>query len=90
LIDVQAAVKKKRLNYLNTHQSDLRIKNYHNLQERLGQDTANPTAINKVAILSFSFFSGDRAIQQLFQDSICLITHFGKPDFFITFTVNPR
>jgi hypothetical protein len=62
LVDVQAAVEKKRLNYLNTYQSDLRIENYYNLQERLGQDTANPAAISKVAILPFSFLSGDRAI----------------------------
>jgi hypothetical protein len=66
LVDVQATIKKKRLNYLNTYQSDLRIENYHNLQERLGQDTANPAAIDKVAILPSSFSSGDRAIQQLF------------------------
>jgi hypothetical protein len=90
LIDVQAAVKKERLDYLNTYQSDLRIENYHNLQERLGQDTANPAAISKVAILPSSFLSGDRAMQQLFQDSICLVTHFNKPDLFVTFTVNPK
>jgi hypothetical protein len=88
LVDVQATVKKKRLDYLNTYQSDLRIKNYHNLQERLGQDIANPVAINKVTILSSSFPSGDRAMQQLFQDSICLITHFSKPDLFMTFIAN--
>jgi hypothetical protein len=29
-------------------------------------------------------------MQQLFQDSIYLITHFGKPDLFVTFTTNPR
>jgi TolB-like protein len=66
----------------------LRIKNYHNLQERLGQDTANPVAISKIAILPFFFFSGDRAMQQLFQDSMCLITHFSKSNLFMTFTVN--
>jgi hypothetical protein len=29
-------------------------------------------------------------MQQFFQDSIYLITHFGKPDLFVTFTANPR
>ena len=29
-------------------------------------------------------------MQQLFQDSMCLVTHFGKPDLFVTFTANPR
>jgi hypothetical protein len=63
LIDVQAAIKKERLDYLDIYQSDLRIENYYNLQERLGQDTANLAAINKVAILPFSFPSGDRVMQ---------------------------
>jgi hypothetical protein len=90
LVDVQAIIKKKRLNYLNTHQSDLRIENYHNLQKRLGQDTANPAAISKIAILPSFFPNGDRAMQQLFQDSIYLVTHFSKPDLFMTFIANPK
>jgi hypothetical protein len=90
LVDVQAAVERERLDYLDIYQSDLRIENYYNLQERLGQDTANPAAIGKVAILPFFFLSGDRAMQQLFQDSMCLVTHFGKPDLFVTFTANSK
>jgi Helitron helicase-like domain at N-terminus len=95
LVDVQAAVERERLNYLDTHQKELRVENYHNLQERLdqnaaNQDAVNPAAIDKVAILPSSFPSGDRAMQQLFQDSMCLITHFSKPDLFMTFTANPK
>jgi hypothetical protein len=95
LVDVQAAIEKKRLNYLDIYQKKLRIKNYHNLQKRLdqnaaNQNTVNPAAISKVAILSFSFFSGDRAMQQFFQDSIYLIIYFSKSDLFMTFIANPR
>jgi hypothetical protein len=83
------------LNYLNTYQKKLRIENYHNLQEQLNQDvtnqdTVNPAAINKVAILPFSFPNGDRVMQQLFQDSICLVTHFSKPNLFVIFTANSK
>jgi hypothetical protein len=95
LVDVQAAIKRERLNYLDTHQKELRVENYHNLQKRLdrnaiNQDAVNLAAIDKVAILPSSFPSGDRAIQQLFQDSMCLVTHFGKSDLFVTFTANPK
>jgi hypothetical protein len=95
LVDIQATVKKERLDYLNIYQKKLRVKNYHNLQKRLDQNTANqdivnPAAISKVAILPSFFPSGDRAMQQLFQDSIYLVTHFGKPNLFVTFTTNPR
>jgi 16S rRNA G527 N7-methylase RsmG len=68
LVDVQTAVKRKRLDYLNTYQKELRVENYHNLQERLdqnaaNQNTVNPAAISKVAILPSFFPSGDRAMQ---------------------------
>ena len=29
-------------------------------------------------------------MQQLFQDSMALVRHFGQPDLFITFTTNPK
>jgi hypothetical protein len=29
-------------------------------------------------------------MQQLFQDLMCLVTHFGKPNLFMTFTANPN
>jgi hypothetical protein len=68
LVDIQAAVERERLNYLDIYQKKLRVKNYHNLQKRLdqnaaNQNTVNPAAINKVAILPSSFSSGDRAMQ---------------------------
>jgi hypothetical protein len=83
------------LNYLDIYQKKLRVENYHNLQERLdqnaaNQDAVNPAAIDKVAILPSFFPSGDRAMQQFFQDSMYLITHFDKSDLFMTFTVNLR
>jgi hypothetical protein len=41
-------------------------------------------------VLPTSFTGGDRFMQRLFQDSMAIVRHFGKPDFFITFTANPR
>jgi hypothetical protein len=90
LIDVQAAVKKERLDFLRNSQPLLRTEKYRNLQEQLSQDDSNPAAISQAVILPTSFYGGDRAIQQLFQDSMYLVTHFGKPDLFMTFTANPN
>jgi hypothetical protein len=68
LVDIQAAVERERLDYLDIYQKKLRVENYHNLQERLdqnaaNQDTVNFAAISKVAILPSFFLSGDRAMQ---------------------------
>ena len=46
--------------------------------------------IRKMTILSSSFTGSDRAMQQLYQDSIASVRHVGKPDLFTTFTVNPE
>jgi hypothetical protein len=90
LVDIQAAVEKKRLDFLRNSQPLLRTEKYRNLQEQLGQNDSNPAAINQAVILPTSFYNGDRAMQQLFQNSICLITHFGKLNLFMTFTTNPN
>jgi hypothetical protein len=53
------------------------------------RDNVEAAAIGKALIFPSSFTEKDRFMQQLFQDSMCLITHFGKSDLFITFTANP-
>ena len=41
-------------------------------------------------VLPSSYHGGDRFMQQLYQDSMALVRHFGKPSLFITFTTNPK
>jgi hypothetical protein len=63
LVDIQAAVEKKRLDFLRNSQPLLRTEKYRNLQKQLGQDDSNPAAINQAIILPTSFCGGDRAMQ---------------------------
>ena len=37
-----------------------------------------------------SYLGGNRFMHQLFQDSMAIVRHFGRPTLFITFTANPR
>jgi len=46
--------------------------------------------ISRPLILPSSYTGSDRFMQQLFQDSMAIVRHFGKPSLFITFTANPR
>ncbi len=41
-------------------------------------------------VLSSSFLGSPRYFQQLYQDSLAIVWHFGKPSLFITFTANPN
>ena len=46
--------------------------------------------IGKLVDLPSSYVGGDRFMQQLYQDSMAIVCHFGKPSFIITFTANPK
>jgi hypothetical protein len=41
-------------------------------------------------ILPSSFIGGLHQMYQLYQDAMAIISHFGKPDLFVTFTCNPK
>ena len=49
-----------------------------------------PATIKRTVILPSSYTGGDRFMQQLYQDSMAIVRHFGQPTFFITFTANPK
>ena len=40
-------------------------------------------------MLPSSSTGGDGFMQRLYQDSMAIVRHFGKPSLFITFTTNP-
>ena len=46
--------------------------------------------IGRRIILPSSFTGGPRQMYQLYQDAMSIVSHFGKPDLFITFTCNPK
>ena len=46
--------------------------------------------IGRRIILPSSFTGGPRQMYQLYQDAMTIVSHFGKPDLFITFTCNPK
>ena len=46
--------------------------------------------VGRRVVLPSSYVGGDRFMQQLYQDSMALVRHFGKPSLFITFTANPK
>jgi hypothetical protein len=46
--------------------------------------------LGKQIILASTFIGGPQHMQQQYQDAMAICTHFGKPDFFVTFTCNPN
>ncbi len=46
--------------------------------------------ISHYVILPSLFIDGLCQICQLYQDAMTIMSHFGKPDLFVTFTCNPK
>ena len=46
--------------------------------------------IGRRIVLPSSFTGGPRNMHQKYQDSMAIVRALGKPDFFVTFTCNPK
>jgi helitron helicase-like protein len=80
-MDAYACVDTNNLNFQRTYQKELRAEYYSGLMDRVGRDKT---------ILSSSFAGSPRALKVLYQDAMAIVRKFGRPDYFITFTCNPK
>ena len=82
-------MEQERLNYLRLNQSTLRAEMYQGTIDAINAgDVSNN--IGRRIVLPSSFTGGPRQMYQLYQDAMAIVSHFGKPDLFITFTCNPK
>ena len=89
IVDQYAKIEQERLNYLRMNQSTLRAEMYQGAVDAVNVgDISN--SIGRRIILPSSFAGGPRQMYQLYQDAMAIVSHFGKPDLFITFTCNPK
>ena len=92
IVDMYAKIEGECLSYLRQNQSQLRAEIYQGLSDVVQNAEGNVEGSNigKRIILPSSFTGGARYQHQLYQDAMAIVHRFGKPDFFITFTCNPR
>src|SRR5581483_1690870 len=74
---------------LKLNQSTLRSELYKGVADAIHIGDGG-TSIGRRIILPSSFVGGPRQMYQLYQDSMAIVSHFGKPDLFVTFTCNPK
>lgn len=77
------------MNYLRKSQPKLRRALYKGLMDACERDTG-PSDIGKAFILPSSFKGGPRQKTELFHDAMALVSKYGRPDLFLTFTCNPK
>jgi len=90
LLDAFATVDQTKLEWIKFNQSQLRSDLYNGLLDDIIRDEVDVAALRRRIGLPRSFLAGDRFMQQLFQDSMAIVGHFGRPTLFITFPANPK
>ena len=91
-VDAWVRTEANRLNFMNMNQKKLRSDLYMGLMDHLETETREPGTNRqpgKPKILASSFISGPRYMKQNYEDAMAMVTEFGKPDFFVTYTCNP-
>ncbi|VDO35791.1 unnamed protein product [Haemonchus placei] len=80
-------MEQNRLNYDRPHQIELGVGSYKGLFDYVlgGNDMTGPPGVRRV-ILPSSFPASPRAMVQSYQDAMAIVSEYGKPDLFITFT----
>ena len=88
-MDTWATCDQDKLNWIRQNQNTFRADLYWGLADILLQSDVDLANTGRQTILPSSHTGSDCFMMQLFQDSIAIVRHFGRPTFFITFTANP-
>ena len=103
-VDAYCKAEGQRLQWLRYNQNALRAEEYGVLRDWVATQSSRalpPAAheahgpgdtpmIGRPVILPSSFTGGDRAMRMNYQDAMAIVRKFGKPDYFVTFTANPK
>uniref|UniRef100_A0A5S6QVX7 ATP-dependent DNA helicase n=1 Tax=Trichuris muris TaxID=70415 RepID=A0A5S6QVX7_TRIMR len=72
------------------HQQDIRSEQYQTLHDFVLSNNTASGPPGKRIILPSSYPGSPRAVMQDFQDAMAIVSAHGKPDYFVTFTCNPK
>lgn len=89
-MDSYTAIESNRLGYIKMNQSSLRADNYNSVLKASNAGKTDMNDQGQACYLPKSFTGGPRYMRQMYLDAMALCRHFGFPDFFITFTCNPK
>ena len=89
IVEAFVKVESNRLKWLKRNQKDLRVDTYTGLMDHINKLATDATVQpGSVYILPSTFMGSERYYLQNYQDAMAMVSKFGKPDYFITFTCN--
>jgi hypothetical protein len=89
-VDARACVDENRLRYIVQKQADIRMESIQGICDAISRGSTEGSEMGKMTILPASHTGGRRYMIQNYHDGIAICREYGPPDFFITFTCNPK
>uniref|UniRef100_A0A183FBM3 Helitron_like_N domain-containing protein n=2 Tax=Heligmosomoides polygyrus TaxID=6339 RepID=A0A183FBM3_HELPZ len=89
-VDSWLKIEMNRLKYYKQNQSQLRLDTVQGLRDYIVGDADHSGPPGRRIILGSSFAGGPRHMIAEYQDAMAIVSKYGKPDIFLTFTCNPR
>ncbi|XP_053566967.1 uncharacterized protein LOC128656828 [Bombina bombina] len=90
-VDAYVKTEANRLNYIHQNQSNLCIEKYTGLMDYIQSEAAAQGLMpGKAVILPSSFQGSPRNMAQNYHDALAIVRKYGKQDYLITMTCNPK
>ena len=88
IVDAWAICDQNKFEWIRDNQKNLRANVYNGVKDALALDNRDLNMIGTKFVLPSSYTGGPRFMAKIYQDSMAIVRHFGKPTFFIIFTAN--
>ena len=89
-VDARACVDENRLRYIVENQADIRMESIQGICDAINRGSTEGSEMGKMTVLPASHTGGRRYMIQNYHDGIAICREYGPPDFFVTFTCNPK
>ncbi|VDP42082.1 unnamed protein product [Heligmosomoides polygyrus] len=90
VVDSWLKIEMNRLNFIRRNQKELRLETCRSLQDYMIGDENDSGPQGRRIVLAASFAGGPRFMVSQYQDAMTIVSKYGKPDIFLTFTCNPN
>jgi Helitron helicase-like domain at N-terminus len=88
VVDAWAICDQHQLDWLSTHQANLRAELYNGVADAPTRTDVDLASVGRRVILPSSYLGSARFIGQCYQDSMAIVRQYGRPSLFITLTAN--
>jgi hypothetical protein len=90
VVDAWATIDQCILKWIFHNQTEIRADLYAGNADTAAMSDVAGDRLGKRIVLPSNYIGSDRFMQAIFQDSMAIVGHYGRPSLFITFTANPQ